>query len=58
MWSGVGHREVLTAVDAVISHGEILLAGGGHIVITDQTGRVFSLDELKARSRKVLPPKV
>lgn len=53
MCSGVGHREVLTAAEAVICHAEILLARGVKIVITDQTGRMFSLEELTSGFPKV-----
>jgi len=57
MWSGVGRREVLTPAEAVVAHAEIRLAGGGQIVVTDQNGRLFTLDELKARSPKAPPSK-
>jgi two-component system, response regulator PdtaR len=48
MSTGSARREVETAVEAAVAHRRIHQAGGRGILITDQTGRVLSLDELSA----------
>jgi hypothetical protein len=43
---GSGTREALTAAEAVEDYRELKLAGAALIAVRDETGRIFTLEEL------------
>lgn len=49
MMVGAGSRVALTATDAAASYNELKAAGASFITITDHTGRVLTVDDLKPR---------